>query len=394
LIKHSFTGEILRILKDAFENDADQVFERSLLLQYLNIKTKSANKGSKARGAFANHYALYVLIEDYVKGGFADGKATYKTYEGANFADLFQRQRQLPFGSKLQNHALNNRCNDEFRKYFPSAGEIPILRDLKTRRYWITESLLNVKLDGNRVVNIARVVLQIIDAYVAAKRTAFESFLQACTQLDTVRPDDLASAASFVRGQLQPNVDARIFEIVSFAILKAFYGDQSIFWGFRRDELTEEFLILYKTGRTNANDGGIDFVMRPLGRFFQVTETLDVRKYFLDIDKLQKFPLTFVIKSTDAPKVIQDRIRVQANEVYGIDAIVGKYMACIEEIINVPTLLERFESVIKAGKLRSVLDEIILQSKVEFNYEELSSDTASDEEDDEEEDDDQLGVSR
>jgi len=44
----------------------------------------------------------------------------------------------------------------------------------------------------------------------------------------------------------------------------------------------EDFLILYKTGRTNANDVGIDFVMKPLGRFFQVTETLDVRKYFLD----------------------------------------------------------------------------------------------------------------
>ncbi len=27
-------------------------------------------------------------------------------------------------------------------------------------------------------------------------------------------------------------------------------------------------LQLYKTGRTNANDGGIDFVMRPIGRFF------------------------------------------------------------------------------------------------------------------------------
>ena len=51
--------------------------------------------------------------------------------------------------------------------------------------------------------------------------------------------------------------------------------------------------MLYKTGRTNANDGGIDFVMRPLGRFFQVTETVDVNKYFLDIDKIQRFPLTF-----------------------------------------------------------------------------------------------------
>lgn len=43
---------------------------------------------------------------------------------------------------------------------------------------------------------------------------------------------------------------------------------------------------MYKTGRTNANDGGIDFVMRPVGRFFQVTEVNNYDKYLLDIDKV------------------------------------------------------------------------------------------------------------
>ena len=89
-------------------------------------------------------------------------------------------------------------------------------------------------------------------------------------------------------------MDARVFEIVSYAILKEHYGAQSVFWGWELESIHEEGLVLYKTGRTNANDGGIDFVMRPLGRFFQVTETVDVRKYFLDIDKVQRFPLTFV----------------------------------------------------------------------------------------------------
>ena len=51
--------------------------------------------------------------------------------------------------------------------------------------------------------------------------------------------------------------------------------------GFNRsvDRLMQA-IKLYKTGKTNANDGGIDFVMKPLGRFFQVTETLDFKKYF------------------------------------------------------------------------------------------------------------------
>jgi len=32
----------------------------------LNEKTRSTNRGSKARGSFANLYAIYVIIEDYI----------------------------------------------------------------------------------------------------------------------------------------------------------------------------------------------------------------------------------------------------------------------------------------------------------------------------------------
>jgi hypothetical protein len=125
--------------------------------------------------------------------------------------------------------------------------------------------------------------------------------------------------------------------------------------------------VLYKTGRTNANDGGIDFVMRPVGRFFQVTETVDVRKYFLDIDKVQRFPLTFVVKSLDPVDAIRDRIQIQATRVCSIKKVVERYMSCIEEIINIPILLERFDDVCKRNRLKPIMDEIVLQSKVEFN---------------------------
>lgn len=108
-MNHSFTATILSILDIHFGKQGQWVFENSPLLQYLNVKTKSANRGSKARGAFANHYALYVLIEDYISKGFLSLKqGQYKAYEGARFIDLFTRQRQLPFGAKLQNHALNS----------------------------------------------------------------------------------------------------------------------------------------------------------------------------------------------------------------------------------------------------------------------------------------------
>jgi hypothetical protein len=45
-------------------------------------------------------------------------------------------------------------------------------------------------------------------------------------------------------------------------------------------------------------------------------------------------------------------------------------MACIEEVINIPILVSRFEETVKQGYLSAILDEIVLQSKVEFNYEE------------------------
>ncbi len=41
---------------------------------------------------------------------------------------------------------------------------------------------------------------------------------------------------------------------------------------------------------------------------------------------------------------------------------------CIEELINIPILIERYKSTVKQGYLKNILNEIINQSKVEFNY--------------------------
>lgn len=375
VIQHAFTDTILEILKVKFSEDAEEVFAQSPLLGYLNLKTKSANSGSKARGAFANHYALYVVIEDYINHGFhkTNPKPDYSRYEGARFSDLFKRQRELPFGAKLQNHALNARLNDEFEKYFPTLGKTPIVRDVEKQRYWIQEDLLLVALrkrDGSDAVfNIAEAVLEIIDAYVATKKAAFEGFIETCKKIADLGREDPKQAVDFVIEQLKPNVDARIFEIVSYSVLKAKYGSESIWIGQSKESVEEEALVLYKTGRTNANDGGIDFVMKPLGRFFQVTETVDVTKYFLDIDKVQRFPITFVVKSNDSTDQIRDAIRQQAASKYKIQSVIESYMGAVEEIINVESLIVAFKSVVDSGKVDDVMEEIVSQSKVEFNYE-------------------------
>ena len=46
-------------------------------------------------------------------------------------------------------------------------------------------------------------------------------------------------------------------------------------------------------------------------------------------------------------------------------------MNCIEEIINIPVLINRFIESMNQGRLDNILEEIIIQSKFEFNYDEL-----------------------
>lgn len=384
-VTHSFTSQIIETLKRHFSADAETVFENSQLLEYLNLKTKSANKGSKSRGSFGNHYALYVIIEDYIKNGFFDNpQLDYSKYDGAKFTALMKRQRELPFGSKLQNHPLNGRCNDEFRKYFPLTDKNPIVRDNTTQKYWIQDDFLLIPVrsqDGtDKVYNIAKAIIEIIEAYVVTKKEAFEGFIDTCKKIAELGKKNPEEAKDFVISQLQPNVDARVFEIISYAVLKEKYGAEEIWIGNTQQTVIPEPLILYKTGRTNANDGGIDFVMKPLGRFFQVTETIDVAKYFLDIDKVQRFPITFVVKSNLRPEVIRSSIEAQAKSKYKIDAVVASYMDAVEEIINVEFLISSFEKLVNDGKLENIMSEIIKQSKVEFNYSEAPDEEMVDEE--------------
>lgn len=361
--KHDFTEEIVSILDRNTKGKGKEILNKSEIIQYLNIKTKAANRGSKSRAGFANHYAIYVLVEDYLNGGF-DKKSSYSDYDGAKFSDLFRRQRELPFGSKLQNHALNHRLNEEFKKYFPACEHLPIIRDAESNRYWINEKLI---VTGG--VNLAKSIKEIIEAYVKARQSAFSEFMAYCQEIIDIQEESPEKAIGFIKGLFRPNVDARVFEIASFAVLKQHYADQRIYWGWSPEELIEESLVLYKTGRTNANDGGIDFVMKPLGRFFQVTETVDAGKYFLDIDKVQRYPITFVVKTNESADEILQKIAQQAEAKYQIKAIVKKYIESVEEVINIPRLMEIFEQVLSAGKGASVIEEIVLQSRVEFNVE-------------------------
>jgi len=372
-MEHIFTQKIKEILQANFGNLSEDILRDSYLIRYINYKTKSANKGSKSRGSFHPLAVIYVLIEDYINKGYI-ANDEYKNYEGATFTAIKSRATELPFCKKIQNHSFNNRVNSEFEKYFKEEIDfIPIIRNLETKRYWINENLIRLSHH-----NIAKTVIEIIDSYFATKMESFNLFITTCEELQSLENNNSKNIEDFITGLLAPNVDARLFEIVSYSILKYHYSDQSIYWGKEIDSIIKEELRLFKTGRTNANDGGIDFVMKPLGRFFQVTETIDFKKYFLDIDKIQKYPISFVIKSDDSIEILKQKIKDNADKSYSIKSIVDKYMECIEEIINISILQERFIEARDKGHLNGILGEIILQSRVEFNYDESDTEEIED----------------
>ena len=358
---------IHKILTDDFGNKlADHIIDESPLIGYLYQKTKSVGKSSKARPSFANLYAIYVLVEDYINQGFLDGRKNYSSYDGAMFSALFKRQRELPFGEKLQNHALNNRCNDEFRKFFnQTTDEIPIIRNLQTLRYWINEKLLIIEYN-NQKHNLSNSVIEIIDKYVDLKKKDFNSFITQCVELQKHFEKKHYDVIKFIESHLSPKTDARTFEIISFVIVKFFYEGENILFGKDKNSLKRLPIRLFKTGRTNANDGGIDFVMKPFGRFFQVTEVIDFKKYFLDIDKLNKFPISFVVKTNHSPNEVMNIITKKAIHEYKEKEIVKKYIGCFEEIITLPTLFYYLNIIIKKKKLSEMLNELIIQAKVEF----------------------------
>jgi hypothetical protein len=82
-VEQVFTETIKEVLKKHFGEQFEEIFENSQLIQYLNQKTKSANRG--ARASLAND--------------FQNRKGEYADYEGTLYTKLFQRQRVLPLKS-------------------------------------------------------------------------------------------------------------------------------------------------------------------------------------------------------------------------------------------------------------------------------------------------------
>lgn len=323
---HKFVEEVL---KESVGDAAQNLFDKSLLLQYLDSKMGAVYGDSKTRRCLANIYAIYSILYFYEQDFYGD-RAAYQEFEGYEYMRLFRFYRGLYGGTKLQNHALNSRVNGEFLNKLHCTKE-PIV--INNGKYALHIDYLYV--EG---FDISRIAIAIIEKYVSlliAKDHQLESDI---AQFGTL--NDVQEKKTKLAEMLGERTEARIFEIISYAILKCHYKNINVYFGFSREELSVKQLMLYKTGRTNANDGGIDFVMRPLGRFFQVTEVNNYDKYLLDIDKVMHFPVTFVIKTLASKEQIENELEDYIAERSGGMAVVEKrYKEAIEEIITINELL-------------------------------------------------------
>src|SRR5699024_10532031 len=177
---------------------------------------------------------------------------------------LFNFMRSLYGGEKLQNHALNSRVNGEFiNKIAKDKEKQPIL--INDGKYLLHPSYIYIQ--GQDLVPL---YIKIVKKYVELLKEKDHILFEILKELKAEY--NVNEQKKTLSKLLVEDSEARVFEIVSYAILANHYKKFKIYMGYSIDELQEHYLQLYKTGRTNANDGGIDFVMRPLGRFFQVTE--------------------------------------------------------------------------------------------------------------------------
>lgn len=353
-ITESFVADIL---KEEFPDEFQTIYDNSHLLQYLDKKMKAVHGNSKTRRSLASIYAIYSILHFY-QTDFYQNKVGYRTFEGYDYMYLVTYYTSLYGGIKLQNHALNSRVNGEFRnKFIDIANDLIIINNGK---YLIHIDYIYV--EGH---DISKVCCRIIEKYIGLLIRKDHELISILSEMQETT--DYSEKISKINELLTEDAEARIFEIISYAILRNHYKNITVYFGYSKDTIEELQLQLYKTGRTNANDGGIDFVMRPVGRFFQVTEVNRYDKYLLDIDKVMHFPITFVIK-TKATKatVLADLEHYISARTSGMAVLEERYRKAIEDIITINEL-QQWITELDGTDLDGIIRDIDVYYKLEMN---------------------------
>lgn len=355
---------IKEILQEDYGDNYDEMYNNSPLIKYLDKKTGAIDGDSKTRRSLGNIYAIYSVLYYYIEMGFYNDKSKYQKFDGFDYNILWTFCKKQYGGNKLQNHSLNSRLNTEFLKKAANDRNKELLI-ISGSKYWIHIDYVYV--DN---IDISKTVIKIIEKYIDLLK---EKDFKLSSDLETlIELTDLNEKKAKIDSLLEEKSEARIFEIISYAILKNHYKNQYIYIGTSLEDIRKEQLILYKTGRTNANDGGIDFVMKPLGRFFQVTEVNKYDKYLLDMDKVLHFPITFVIKTETSKEIVLENIKKYICEkAGGMNVIIEKYENSIEEIITINEL-KRWLNNLNEESINNLINDIDTYYKIEFNIDDDS----------------------
>lgn len=345
------------ILKEEYPMDFQKVYDNSQLLQYLDKKMKAVHGNCKTRRSFANIYAVYSILHFYQEDFYQD-KNGYKEFDGYDYMRLFTYYRNLYGGGKLQNHALNSRVNGEFRNKFSNSKKDLII--VNNGKY-----LIHIDYIYAENHDISRVCCKIIEKYIELLMKKDHELLKLLSEVQKIT--DYAKKKMKIKELLTEDAEARIFEIISYAILKNHYKNITVYFGYSKDEVREVQLQLYKTGRTNANDGGIDFVMRPIGRFFQVTEVGNYDKYLLDIEKVLHFPITFVIKTKKSREDVREEFEEYISEkTGGMTILEERYRSAIEDVITINEL-QKWIDELDDKDIDGIIRDIDVYYKLEMN---------------------------
>lgn len=338
--------------------DVETFFNKAQLIQYLDYKMGAIYGNSKSRRSLTNIYAIYSILYFYTNE-FFNRPEEYRNFEGYEYTKLFNFFRSLYGGEKLQNHALNSRVNGEFENKFKKTNQEQLII-INEGKYLIHIDYLYV--DG---FDIGKICSRICEQYISILKLKDNKLVSDINELISLK--DYNDKKNKISEFLVSDSEARIFEIISYAILKNHYSNIIVYFGYSPKSLVKNKLKLYKTGRTNANDGGIDFVMKPLGRFFQVTEVDTYNKYLLDIDKVMHYPVTFVVKTTRTSQDVYDDLNKYINlRANGMKVIIDRYNKAIEEIITINEL-KKWLFDLSSDAIDSLLNDIDLYYKIELN---------------------------
>ena len=78
---------VLDYLKKKYGKHASSILKNSTLLRYIEKKIGSVGPSPKSRANLGNLFAIYVLVEDYIKNNY-HLKGDYSKYGGAKFMEI------------------------------------------------------------------------------------------------------------------------------------------------------------------------------------------------------------------------------------------------------------------------------------------------------------------